>query len=201
MSDPHDEFKGKNVLIERKKSKDPSEITSKYSMSIETYKDILGECRRKLFEVRSRRARPHLDDKVIVSWNGLAISSFSRASKILLGEVEGTKFYFPVVGTEPKEYMQIAEKAALFIKKELHNAETQRLNHSFRNSPSKAPGFLDDYAFLISGLLDLYEFGGGINWLQWAIELQGTQDALFLDGDGGGYFNNTCRWIFQFFSV
>nr|XP_029152662.1 uncharacterized protein LOC114924120 isoform X1 [Arachis hypogaea]XP_029152663.1 uncharacterized protein LOC114924120 isoform X1 [Arachis hypogaea] len=64
MSDPHDEFKGKNVLIERKKSKDPSEITSKYSMSIETYKDILGECRRKLFEVRSRRARPHLDDKV-----------------------------------------------------------------------------------------------------------------------------------------
>ncbi|RYQ79013.1 hypothetical protein Ahy_Scaffold8g108491 isoform D [Arachis hypogaea] len=100
MSDPHDEFKGKNVLIERKKSKDPSEITSKYSMSIETYKDILGECRRKLFEVRSRRARPHLDDKVIVSWNGLAISSFSRAYKILLGEAEGTKFYFPVVGTE-----------------------------------------------------------------------------------------------------
>ncbi|XP_052118810.1 uncharacterized protein LOC107492509 isoform X2 [Arachis duranensis] len=191
MSDPHDEFKGKNVLIERKESKDPSEIASKYSMSIETYKDILGECRRKLFEVRSRRARPHLDDKVIVSWNGLAISSFARASKILLGEAEGTKFYFPVVGTEPKEYMQIAEKAALFIKKQLHNAETQRLNHSFRNSPSKAPGFLDDYAFLISGLLDLYEFGGGINWLQWAIELQGTQDALFLDGDGGGYFNNT----------
>ncbi|RYQ92172.1 hypothetical protein Ahy_B09g098340 isoform A [Arachis hypogaea] len=162
MSDPHDEFKGKNVLIERKESKDPSEITSKYSM-------------RKLFEVRSRRARPHLDDKVILSWNGLAISSFSRASKILLGEAESTKFYFPVVGTEPKEYMQIAGKAALFIKKELHNAETQRLNRSFRNSPSKAPGFLDDYAFLISGLLDLYEFGGGINWLQWAIELQGTQ--------------------------
>ncbi|QHN78469.1 Spermatogenesis-associated protein [Arachis hypogaea] len=112
---------------------------------------------------------------VILSWNGLAISSFSRASKILLGEAESTKFYFPVVGTEPKEYMQIAGKAALFIKKELHNAETQRLNRSFRNSPSKAPGFLDDYAFLISGLLDLYEFGGGINWLQWAIELQGTQ--------------------------
>ncbi|MED6206590.1 hypothetical protein PIB30_028307 [Stylosanthes scabra] len=163
MSDPHDEFKGKNVLIERK---DPSEIASKYGMSIETYKEILGECRRKLFEVRSRRARPHLDDKVIVSWNGLAISSFARASKILLGEAEGTKFYFPVVGTEPKEYMQIAEKAALFIKKQLYNAKTQRLNHSFRNSPSKAPGFLDDYAFLISGLLDLYE-------------------------DGGGYFNNT----------
>ena len=71
--------------------------------------------------------------------------------------------------------MQIAEKAASFIRKQLYNVEAQRLHHSFRNSPSKAPGFLDDYAFLISGLLDLYEFGGGINWLQWAIELQETQ--------------------------
>lgn len=188
MSDPHDEFKGKNVLIERKES---SEIASKYGMSGETYQGILGECRRKLFEVRSRRPKPHLDDKVIVSWNGLAISAFARASKILEGEPEGTKFYFPVVGSEPKEYMRIAERAAFFIRNQLYNAETHRLHHSFRRSPSKAPGFLDDYAFLISGLLDLYEFGGGINWLIWAIELQETQDALFLDRDGGGYFNNT----------
>ncbi|KAG4913673.1 hypothetical protein JHK84_054129 [Glycine max] len=188
MSDPHDEFKGKNVLIERK---EPSELASKYGMSIETYQEILGECRHKLFEVRSRRPKPHLDDKVIVSWNGLAISSFARASKILKGEVEGTKFYFPVVGTEAKGYLRIAEKAAFFIWKQLYNVETHRLHHSFRHSPSKAPAFLDDYAFLISGLLDLYEFGGGINWLLWAIELQETQDALFLDRTGGGYFNNT----------
>ncbi|KAK7259411.1 hypothetical protein RIF29_25018 [Crotalaria pallida] len=188
MSDSHNEFKGKNVLIERK---DASEMASKYGMSVETYQEILGVCRRKLFEVRSRRSRPHLDDKVIVSWNGLAISSLARASKILKSEVEGTKFNFPVVGTEPKEYLAIAEKAAFFIRKQLYNMETHRLYHSFRNSPSKAPGFLDDYAFLIAGLLDLYEFGGGISWLLWAIELQETQDALFLDKDGGGYFNNT----------
>lgn len=62
LSDPHNEFKGTNVLIERK---DPSEMASKYGMSVETYKEILGECRRKLFEVRSRRPRPHLDDKVV----------------------------------------------------------------------------------------------------------------------------------------
>lgn len=188
MSDPHNEFKGKNVLIERK---DSSEMASKYGMSIETYQEILGECRRKLFEVRLKRPKPHLDDKVIVSWNGLVISSFARASKILKGEAEGIKFNFPVVGTEPKEYLRIADKAASFIKNQLYNTETHRLQHSFRNSPSKAPGFLDDYAFLISGLLDLYEFGGEINWLLWAIELQETQDTLFLDKDGGGYFNNT----------
>ncbi|CAJ1879184.1 unnamed protein product [Sphenostylis stenocarpa] len=188
MSDPHNEFKGKNVLIEKK---EPSELASKYGMSVETYQEILGGCRLKLFEARSRRPKPNLDDKVIVSWNGLAISSFARASKILKSEAEGTKFYFPVVGTEPKEYMRIAEKAAFFIRKELYDVETRKLYHSFRRSPSKAPGFLDDYAFLISGLLDLYEFGGGISWLLWAIELQETQDTLFLDKAGGGYFNNT----------
>ncbi|KAF7804822.1 spermatogenesis-associated protein 20 [Senna tora] len=186
MSDPHNEFKGKNVLIERK---DPSEMASKYGMSVEKYYEILGECRHKLFEVRSKRPRPHLDDKVIVSWNGLVISSFARASKILNGEAEGTRFNFPVLGTDPEEYLKLAEKAALFIRKQLYSEETHRLQRSFRNGPSKAPGFLDDYAFLIAGLLDLYEFGGAIDWLVWAIELQETQDALFLDREGGGYFN------------
>lgn len=116
--------------------------------------------------------------------------------------------------------MEVAEKAASFIQKQLYNEQTRRLQHSFRNGPSKAPGFLDDYAFLISSLLDLYEFGGGIKWLLWAMELQDTQartdnhsissinslpfstlyfvkfsrelslqDELFLDREGGGYFN------------
>ncbi|KAJ6338449.1 hypothetical protein OIU76_008009 [Salix suchowensis] len=166
MSDPHDEFKGENVLIELT---DTSALARKYGLPLEKYLDILGECRRKLFDVRSIRPRPHLDDKVIVSWNGLAISSLARASKILMGKAEGTKYNFPVVGCDPKEYMTAAEKAA--------------------NGPSKAPGFLDDYAFLISGLLDLYEVGGGIHWLVWATELQDKQDELFLDREGGGYFN------------
>ncbi|KAF3436401.1 hypothetical protein FNV43_RR23493 [Rhamnella rubrinervis] len=186
MSDPHNEFEGKNVLIERKS---PSEMASKLGIPIEKYHDILGECRRKLFEVRSRRPRPHLDDKVIVSWNGLAISSFARASKILKRETKGTKFNFPVVGCDPKEYIIVAEKASSFIKKHLYDEQTHRLQRSYRNGPSKAPGFLDDYAFLISGLLDLYEYGGGTKWLVWAIELQNTQDELFLDRKGGGYFN------------
>lgn len=71
--------------------------------------------------------------------------------------------------------MEVAEKAASFIRKWLYDEQTRRLRHSFRNGPSKAPGFLDDYAFLISGLLDIYEFGGNTNWLVWAIELQDTQ--------------------------
>lgn len=117
--------------------------------------------------------------------------------------------------------MGVARKAIIFIRRHLYNDQTHRLQHSFRNGPSKAPGFLDDYDFLISGLLDLYECGGEIFWLAWAIELQDTQartslpvyyflnkwfnhcfvcssiplnisffqDELFLDREGGGYFN------------
>ncbi|XP_052479772.1 uncharacterized protein LOC105803044 isoform X3 [Gossypium raimondii] len=186
MSDPHKEFKGKNVLIERN---DSSALASKLGMSIQEYLDILGECKKKLFDARAKRPRPHLDDKVIVSWNGLAISSFAKASKILKGEPQGTNSNFPVVGCDPKEYMEVAEKAANFIRRHLYNEQTRRLQHSFRNGPSNAPGFLDDYAFLISGLLDLYEFGGSTDWLVWATELQDMQDELFLDREGGAYFN------------
>ncbi|KAF8401524.1 hypothetical protein HHK36_012464 [Tetracentron sinense] len=192
MSDPHNEFKGKSALIERD---DASTKASKLGMSKDEYFDVLGACRRKLFDVRSNRPRPHLDDKVIVSWNGLAISSFARASKILKEEAERTKFNFPVIGCDPNDYLEVAEKAASFIRRQLYDELTHRLQHSFRKGPSKAPGFLDDYAFLISGLLDIYEFGGGTNWLSWAIELQDTQarntsqDELFLDRTGGGYFN------------
>ncbi|KAG6415323.1 hypothetical protein SASPL_122731 [Salvia splendens] len=186
MSDPHDEFKGKNVLIERNST---SAMASKSGKPLEEYLKILGTCRNKLYDVRSKRPKPSLDNKVIVSWNGLAISAFARASKILKYEPEGTQYHFPIVGTNPRVYMEVAEKAAAFIRRNLYDEKTRRLQHSFRNGPSKAPGFLDDYAFLISALIDIYEFGGSTNWLAWAIELQQTQDKLFLDEEGGGYFN------------
>lgn len=61
MSDPHDEFKGKNVLIVRK---DVPSMASKWGKSIDEYNQILEECRKKLYDARSKRPRPHLDDKV-----------------------------------------------------------------------------------------------------------------------------------------
>lgn len=186
MSDPHNEFSGKNVLIERKPA---SLMASKCGKPVDEYSQILGDCRQKLFDVRSKRPRPHLDDKVIVSWNGLAISAFARASQILKSGRAGTRLYFPVTGCNPVEYLEVAEKAANFIKEKLYDASSKRLHHSYRNGPAKAPGFLDDYAFLINGLLDLYEYGGKLEWLLWAVQLQTIQDELFLDKEGGGYFN------------
>lgn len=135
-----------------------------------------------------------------MSWNGLVISSFARASKILKAEPESTKYGFPVVNSQvmkatprllmssltidfsypelslqPEDYLEVADKAASFIRKNLYDEQSHRLQHSYRKGPSKAPAFLDDYAFLISALLDLYENGGAIEWLKWAIKLQEIQ--------------------------
>ncbi|GJM91951.1 hypothetical protein PR202_ga08374 [Eleusine coracana subsp. coracana] len=101
MSDPHNEFSGKNVLIERKPT---SSMASKCGKPVDEYSQILGGCRHKLFDVRSKRPRPHLDDKVIVSWNGLAISAFARASQILKSGRTGTRFNFPVTGCNVRLY-------------------------------------------------------------------------------------------------
>ena len=76
---------------------------------------------------------------------------------------------------QPKEYLAAAERAALFIRSKLYSEKSKRLTRSFRMGPSQAPGFLDDYAFLIAGLLDLFEYGGDLKWLQWALELQAAQ--------------------------
>ncbi|KAH6555309.1 hypothetical protein KP509_1Z265700 [Ceratopteris richardii] len=172
MSDPHGEFVGKNVLIERMELEQVSAI---FKLSVQDCARILGSCRKELFMNRLKRPRPHLDDKVIVAWNGLAISAFSRASRLLTVEPKDMEYRFPVLGSNLNEYMRIAERASLFIREKLYDKGTRRLTRSFRKGPSMAPGFLDDYAFLIGGLLDLFEVGGETKWLSWALELQETQ--------------------------
>ena len=92
--------------------------------------------------------------------------------------------------SQPKEYLEVAEKAASFIRKNLYNEQTRRLEHSFRKGPSKAPGFLDDYAFLISGLLDLYECGGQTCFLVWATELQKTQVNILCEYSSNSILQN-----------
>ncbi|KAG6547746.1 hypothetical protein Mapa_010559 [Marchantia paleacea] len=186
MSDPHNEFVGKNVLIERKSL---AETAAKVGHSVEDLAEIIGQCREELYAFRQRRPSPQLDDKVIVAWNGLAISAFSRASRILGLEPQGLQYHFPVTGCNPKEYLHAAEKAASFIRAKLYDEKAKRLCRSYRQRPSVAPGFLDDYSFLVNGLLDLYEAGGDTQWLSWALELQSAQDDQFLDKVGGGYYS------------
>jgi uncharacterized protein YyaL (SSP411 family) len=159
-SDPHGEFTGKNVLIQRRGVSGPGA-------------ESLGRARQTLLEIRSKRLRPHLDDKIITAWNGLMISAYARAGAIL-GE---------------GRYLNAARNAATFVRTALYDEKARILYRSYREGRSAIAGFADDYAFLIQGLLDLYEATLDADWLGFAIELQEAQDRLFWDETGGGYFS------------
>ncbi|MFZ4680928.1 MAG: thioredoxin domain-containing protein [Terrimicrobiaceae bacterium] len=155
-SDPHGEFTGKNILIEREASG----------------ADALAASREKLLALRAKRPRPHLDDKILTAWNGLMISAFAKAGAAL---------------SEPR-YLAAASKAADFLQAQL--TKDGKLLRTWRGEPGNIPGFAEDYAFLIQGLLDLYEADFDLRWLKWAAELQAVQDDLFWDETGGSYFSS-----------
>ena len=104
---------------------------------------LLASARKKLFDLRARRPRPHLDDKIVTAWNGLMISAFARASRVL----------------DDPAYLDDARRAADFLRQHLYRPDDGILLRSYREGPASVEGFADDYAFLIQGLLDLYEAG------------------------------------------
>jgi uncharacterized protein YyaL (SSP411 family) len=171
-SDPQGEFRGKNILVERH----PIAETAKYfKKSEDETRSLLKEARKILFALRGKRPRPHLDDKIITAWNGLMISAYARGAQVL-GD---------------SSYLESATRAANFIRANLYDAHGKMLVRNYRGGKSEIEGFAEDYAFFIQGLLDLYEASFDTSWLKLAIDLQETQDRLFLDAKNGGYFSTT----------
>ena len=128
-----------------------------------------------LFKRRAKRPRPHLDDKIITAWNGLMISAFARGAQVL---------------GDP-DYLDSAERALEFLRANLYDESTKTLRRNFREGKGTVAGFAEDYAFVIQALLDLYEADFDIGWLQFALELQETQDKIFFDEKKGGYFSTS----------
>jgi len=146
------------------------EIARKLNRSPEEIGARLTGARQRLFEHRNGRPRPHRDDKIIASWNGLMISSLAYGGAVL-GE---------------DKYIQAAERAASFLVESL--AADGRLMHYIRAGRVVEKGFLDDYAFLIEGFLDLYEACFDLRWLRHARSLAEQMINLFADEAGGGFF-------------
>jgi hypothetical protein len=170
QQDIQGELKGKNVLIVRHTL---AETAAQFKTSQEKVRDAVEMARKTLVAARTRRVRPSLDDKVLVAWNGLMISAFARAAQVL---------------DEPR-YLEASQAAAGFIESRMYDANTNLLTRRYRDGQVDIAGVLEDYAFLIQGLLDLYETSFDVKWLTWAVRLQEQQDALFWDGKGGGYFS------------
>jgi uncharacterized protein YyaL (SSP411 family) len=168
-SDSHGDLSGKNILIV---AHSLEETSKHFKISEEEVRSQLDSSRQRLFQARAHRPRPRLDDKTITAWNGLMISAFARASQVL---------------GDPSLLMS-AEKARSFLKKKCYAVGTGKLLRRFRAGDSAIEGYADDYAFLIQGLLDLYETSFEIDDLNWAITLQNTQSSLFEDKNHGAFF-------------
>jgi uncharacterized protein len=131
----------------------------------------LGKTVALLDKVRQKRVHPGKDTKVLTDWNGLTIAALARASQVLGNQ----------------KYLKAAEKAADFLLNRMQTGE-HRLYHRFADSEIAIDGFLDDYVFLIFGLLELYEAGFDERYLQTSVDLARVMIENFWDSENGGFY-------------
>lgn len=156
---------GQNILYtKRVEGKSPEVEQVRYDQQLE-------EARVKLFETRSQRIRPGLDDKILTDWNGLAIAALAIASRV---------FQVPA-------YYEAAERTANFLLSNLKN-EDGRLLHRYRNGEAGIQANIDDYSFLTWGCLELYEARFQSAWLDTARNLMLEQIDRFWDEKNGGFY-------------
>ena len=151
----------------KKNGKNIFHIKSLNNISDNRYEKI----RTKLFEQRKKRIHPLKDDKILTDWNGLAIAAFAKAGDVFDNE----------------EFVLIAEKSADFISRNLKNEDGTLLKR-YRNGKSGINGHLDDYAFYIWGLLELYESTFKVDYLEEAIELSDIVIKNFSNENNAGFY-------------
>ncbi len=150
---------------------DPGIFANKEGMGLKELESLLEEARIKLFAARKKRIHPLKDDKILTSWNGLMIAAFAKG--------------YQVFGDQA--YADAAVKAFGFIMKNLRTND-DRLLRRYRQGEAAYPGYLDDYAFLIWGLIELYEATFDVSCLEEAIALNQAMLDIFWDKQGGGLY-------------
>ncbi|XP_035777254.1 spermatogenesis-associated protein 20-like [Anopheles albimanus] len=178
-SDPHGHLLGKNIPIVYGSVRETAE---KCGTSPEIVERVLRVANELLYEVRERRPRPHLDTKIICAWNGLVLSGLSHLACVQ-------------DAPDRSKYLATAGELVKFIRANLYDVQARKLLRSCYGNgeetlASERPiyGFVDDYAFLIRGLIDYYVASLDEHALHWAKELQDIQDELFWDPKHGAYF-------------
>ena len=188
--DPQQEFVNKNLLHTAQSIADIARISGKAPLEVG---ESLLRSRQLLFDVRELRPRPQLDDKVLTAWNGLMIGAFARASRVLIGGALGQENTEIAEGTDTSALAHLlnAVAAAAFIRHRMWDSTKRRLLRRYRAGDAAIEGYAEDYAYLVFGLLELFQATGDPDWLSWARELQARQDELFWDAEGGGWFSTT----------
>jgi uncharacterized protein len=160
-------FEGKNIL-----NVTPSieEVAAEQKVSVEHLRKVLETGRRILFEKREQRVKPGRDEKILTAWNGLMLASFAEAAAIL--------------GRD--DYAEVARKNAAFVLENLRRDGL--LLRTYKDGQAKLNAYLEDYAFLIDGLLLLFETTGESRWIRASLELAEKMIEEFWDSDQGGFF-------------
>ena len=165
-SDPHGELENQNTLFRAMRDE---ALAVMFDCPESEIRERLESTRKTLLLARAQRPLPHRDDKIVTAWNGLAIAALARGARILGRDDLATA----------------ANAAAAFIRKELWDGED--LYRAYRGQRGQVKGFPADYAFLISGLIELHAVCPVAGWLDWAEQLQQKLDAGFWDAAQAGY--------------
>jgi uncharacterized protein YyaL (SSP411 family) len=169
-SDPHGEFTGKNILYQ---AHTVDETARHFSQPSGEMRTALDRASAVLLAARSQRVRPLRDDKILTAWNGLMISAFAKGGAVL----------------EDARYAEAARRATEFVIGRMYHAPSGRLLRRYRDGGAAIPGFLDDYAMFVQGLLDLYEAQFDRRYLELAVRLTEKQRELFEDTESGAFFS------------
>jgi uncharacterized protein len=138
---------------------------------------VLASAKKKIFAARSHRVRPHLDDKVLASWNGMMLGALARA--------------YAVLGDE--NYRAAAEKNLAFLQNKLWDAPSKTLHHRWRQGGRDSVQLLTAYANLLAGTIDLYEATLEPQHLDFAVALAETMLAKFYDAKEGGFYDSAAE--------
>jgi uncharacterized protein YyaL (SSP411 family) len=172
--DPQSEFTHRNLLYTARSIDDIAVVTG---LSPDEVDGALARARAALLAVRSTRPRPYLDDKILTAWNGLMIAAFARAGRVL----------------GHRSYVEDARRTARFLHAHLWAPAARTLLRRCRHGEAGIDAYAEDYAYLIFGLLELFQADGDPAWLEWALVLQQRLDDQFWDPEEGGWFSTTGR--------
>ncbi|MBN8581868.1 MAG: thioredoxin domain-containing protein [Anaerolineae bacterium] len=162
-------WEGKTVL---QRVLDDATLAARFGLNLELVQTKLADCHSKLYTARSLRIRPGIDDKVLTAWNGLMLAAVAEATRVLAE-----------VSPKASNYSNLATRSAEFLTSNLR--PNGQLRRSWREGKTTNEVFLEDYAALILGLLELYQTDFNVKWFATAKELADEMIEKFNDPNGG----------------
>ncbi|SMB93081.1 thioredoxin domain-containing protein [Deinococcus hopiensis] len=174
FEDPHRPDAGRRNVLHAPTP--PAELARDLGEDPARLQDRLDTARMHLLEVRATRPQPGTDDKVLTSWNGLALAAFAEAARVL-GDAH---------------YLNIAVGNAEFVREQLRLPDGT-LRHTFKDGEARVEGLLEDHALYALGLISLYQASGDLGYLEWARELWNVVRRDFWDGEAGVFHSTGGR--------